>query len=48
MAKILQIFLLTASLYVVPYCQQTRQAYVLRDTLKLGGVLFSGYGRVLC
>lgn len=48
MEKILQIFLLTPALPVVSYLQQTRQAYVLRGTLKLGGFLLSGYGRVLC
>ena len=39
MEEILQISLLPPALSVVSYCQQTRQAYVLRDTLKLGGFL---------
>ena len=37
--------LLTAPMDVVVYSQQTRQASVLRGTLKLGGFLFSCVGR---
>jgi hypothetical protein len=33
---------LTYSRIVIPYRQQTRQASVLRDTLKFGGFLFFG------
>ena len=38
--------LLTPAMVVVAYPQQTRQASVLRDTLKFGGFLFSGPGGV--